>query len=261
MVLKRILLSPLYRIYEKSLANQIRKSKLEHIPQHIGIILDGNRRFAKSLDIPLSKGYEIGSDKLEEVLDWLWDLNVKVVSVWVFSTENFERDLDQVKTIMGMAEDRTIRIREDTKVHQRGVRIRYSGDRTRLPMTLQEQILKTEEATSKYDNFVLNICLAYGGRAEITNAMKTIAKNVKRGSLNVDQIDEELINEHLYTNGLPDPDLIIRTSGSIRLSGFMTWQSSYSELYFTDVLWPSFRKVDLLRAIRDFQARKRNFGA
>jgi len=260
MLFKRILLSPLYRIYERNLTKQIKNYASDEIPQHIGIILDGNRRFAKSMDISIEKGYQIGSDKLEEVLDWLWDLKVRVVSVWVFSTENFDRDLEQVKTIMEMAEDRSIRIREDDKVHKRGVKIRYSGDRSRLPASLIEQINKTEEATSKYQNFILNICLAYGGRAELTHAMKKIAMNVKTGDLNVEQIDEDLINEHLYTNGLPDPDLIIRTSGSIRLSGFMTWQASYSELYFTDVLWPSFRKIDLLRAIRDFQARKRNFG-
>ncbi len=205
-------------------------------------------------------GYEIGSDKLEEVLEWLWDLGVKVVSVWIFSTDNFDREIDQVSTIMKMAEDKTKKIRDDKKIHDREVQVRYSGDFTRLPESLRQQIDITEETTEKYSNHILNVCLAYGGRAEITSAMKKIANLVANDKLTVDQIDEELITEHLYTNGLPDPELIIRTSGSARLSGFLMWQSTYSELYFTDVLWPHFRKIDLLRAIRDFQGRKRNFG-
>lgn len=229
-------------------------------PQHIGIILDGNRRAAKSLRIPMEIGYEIGSEKLEEVLEWLWDLGVKVVSVWIFSTDNFDREIDQVSTIMKMAEAKTKKIRDDKKIHDRGVQVRYSGDLTLLPESLRQQIDITEETTENYSNHILNVCLAYGGRAEITFAMKKIANLVANEKLTVDQIDEELITEHLYTNGLPDPELIIRTSGSARLSGFLMWQSTYSELYFTDVLWPHFRKIDLLRAIRDYQGRKRNFG-
>jgi tritrans,polycis-undecaprenyl-diphosphate synthase [geranylgeranyl-diphosphate specific] len=229
-------------------------------PQHIGIILDGNRRAARGLKIPYEVGYEIGSNKLEKVLEWMWDLNIKVVSVWIFSTENFDRDIDQVSTIMKMAEDKTKKIRDDAKIHDRGVQVRYSGDLSRLPESLRKQIDQTEEATENYNNHILNVCLAYGGRAEITSAMKKIANMVEKGNLAIDQIDEDLITEHLYTNGLPDPDLIIRTSGSARLSGFLMWQSTYSELYFTDVLWPHFRKIDLLRAIRDFQGRKRNYG-
>ncbi|MHA2099485.1 MAG: polyprenyl diphosphate synthase [Candidatus Kariarchaeaceae archaeon] len=257
MALKRIFLSPLYRIYEKALRKQVLNVTT---PQHIGIILDGNRRAARSLRIPYEVGYEIGSNKLEEVLEWIWDYNVKVVSVWIFSTENFDRDIDQVSTIMKMAEDKTKKIREDEKIHDRGVQVRYSGDLTRLPESLRKQIDQTEEATEKYTNHILNVCLAYGGRAEITSAVKKIANMVENGNLSINQIDEDLITEHLYTNGLPDPDLIIRTSGSARLSGFLMWQSTYSELYFTDVLWPHFRKIDLLRAIRDFQGRKRNYG-
>lgn len=260
MVLSRLLLSPIYQLYERNLLHRI-KSNNREIPKHIGIILDGNRRHAASQGISLSKGYELGSEKLEEVLEWLWDLGVKVVSVWVFSTENFSRDVEQVQTIMDMAEQKTIRIREDEKVHSREVKIRYSGEMQQLPKSLRDQINKTEEVTEDYTNHTLNICLAYGGRAELTQAMKKIAHNVKLGNLDIDQIDEDLITQHLYTNGLPDPDLIIRTSGSVRLSGFLMWQSSYSELYFTDVLWPSFRRIDLYRAVRDFQERKRNFGS
>lgn len=230
------------------------------MPKHIGIILDGNRRHARSSGINIDHVYEIGSNKLEDVLDWLWELEVRVVSVWIFSTENFKRDSEQVASIMKMAEEKTKQIREDKITHQRKVQVRYSGDLNLVPKSLQEQIDITEEATEKYDNHILNICLAYGGRAELTSAVKKIASNVQKGNLDIDLIDEDLIEQHLYTNGLPDPDLIIRTSGSARLSGFLMWQSTYSELYFTDVMWPSFRKIDLFRAIRDYQMRKRNFG-
>lgn len=253
----RFLLGPVYSIYEKALRRQLKK---KYIPQHIGIILDGNRRAASYLGIGLDRGYEMGANKLEEVLEWIWDFNVKVVSVWIFSTENFQRDVSQVETILQMAEQKTIQIRESDKTHKRGVQVRYSGNMSLLPDSLQEQINQTEEATSLYTNHVLNICLAYGGREELTHAIKKIATHVKNDTLNIDNIDEDLVTEYLYTNGLPDPDLIIRTSGSVRLSGFLMWQSIYSELYFSDVLWPNFRKIDLFRAIRDYQARKRNFG-
>lgn len=254
---KRIFLSPIYTIYENNLKKEILKGSL---PQHIGIILDGNRRGAIARGLPVEAGYELGSKKLEEVLDWVWELEVKVISVWIFSTENFTRDEDQVSTIMKMAEEKTIQIREDSKIHSRQVQIRYSGDRNLLHESLKEQIDETEAVTENYNKYILNVCLAYGGRAEITAATKKIASLVQNGKLTIDQIDEDLITEHLYTNGLPDPDLIIRTSGQARLSGFLMWQSTYSELFFTDVLWPNFRKIDLYRAVRDFQGRKRNFG-
>ncbi len=246
-----------YSLYDKSLRKQIAGNVM---PQHIGIILDGNRRHARGTGLPVEKGYEMGLNKLEEVLDWLWEYDIKVVSVWIFSTENFNRDAEQVSTIMRMAEDKTIKIREDKGVHERKVLIRYSGDRTMLPQSLREQIDKTEETTKDYGNHILNICLAYGGREELTSAIKKIAYHVKNDNLKIDDIDEDTVTQYLYTYGLPDPDLIIRTSGSIRLSGFLMWQSTYSELYFTDVLWPAFRHVDMLRAIRDYQKRQRNFG-
>jgi tritrans,polycis-undecaprenyl-diphosphate synthase [geranylgeranyl-diphosphate specific] len=257
LIIKRALLKPLYSIYESSLKKQIAKKEF---PQHIGIILDGNRRHARSIGIPVEKVYEIGSDKLEEVLDWLWSLKVHVASVWIFSTENFKRDAKQVAEIMKMAEQKTVQIRENDNIHEKRVQVRYSGDMSLLSKSLQEQIDKTEEATEMYNDHILNVCLAYGGRAELTSAVKKIASHVKNGNLDLELIDEDVITQYLYTNGLPDPDLIIRTSGSIRLSGFLMWQSTYSELYFTDVLWPEFRKIDLYRAIRDYQIRKRNFG-
>lgn len=230
------------------------------MPKHLGFILDGNRRGSTILGISKERGYQRGADKFEEVLDWCMELGVKYVSVWIFSTENFRRQEEEVQTILKLAEESTINIRNDPRVHKEKIQIRFSGELELLPDSLQAEIHKTEDVTADYDNYILNICLGYGGRAEITNAVRKIAKSVKEGKLAVDDIDEEFIGNNLYTKGLPDPDLIIRTSGEIRLSGFLLWQGSYSELYFTDVYWPLFRKIDLLRAIRDYQRRKRNYG-
>ncbi len=257
MKLTQFALNPVYKVYERALLKQVKKYSM---PKHVGIILDGNRRFANTIKVPLTEGYIWGLNKLEEVLEWLWDLNIKVVSVWIFSTDNFKREAEQVNTILKMAEEKTIEIRDAKKVHARQVLIRYSGDRESLPESLQKQMIETEKATEKYGNHILNICLAYGGRKEMIDAIKSIALKVKNNEISIDDINEEIVSNNLYTKGLPDPDLIIRTSGSIRLSGFMMWQSIYSELFFADILWPAFRKVDLLRAIRSYQRRKRNFG-
>ena len=230
------------------------------MPHHIGIILDGNRRASRKLGLNYKDGYELGAKKLEEVLNWCWDLGIKVVSVWVFSTENFKRPKDQVETIMQLAKEKLRLIREDERIHKNKVRIKIIGRRDMLPKEIQEEIEQTEKATENYDNYTLNICMAYGGRAEIVDAIKNIIKRIIKGELKPEEINEEVINEHLYTKGLPDPDLIIRTSGEERLSGFLLWQSAYSELYFADVYWPLFRKIDLWRAIRTYQRRQRRFG-
>jgi tritrans,polycis-undecaprenyl-diphosphate synthase [geranylgeranyl-diphosphate specific] len=257
-VLQKINLKGLiYSTYTRSL-----KKKVVHrtIPQHVGFILDGNRRGSVLLGIAKNKGYRKGADKFEEVLVWCMELGIKYVSVWIFSTENFNREEEDVFDIFKLAEENTIRMRDDPRVHKDKINIRFSGEIGLLPESLQNEIKKTQEATENYNNYYLNICLAYGGRAEITQAVKKIAKSVKAGILDVDDITEDFIGSNLYTKGLPDPDLIIRTSGEIRLSGFLLWQGIYSELYFTDVYWPMFRKIDLLRAIRDYQNRRRNFG-
>lgn len=248
----------IYSLYTHSLEHEIKKNN--NVPKHIGLILDGNRRGARSMGIDIASGYKRGSDKLEEVLDWCWDIGIKVVSVWIFSTENFSRSEEEVVAIMKLAEKNAIKIRNDPRVHNEGIQVRFTGEIDLLPDSLQAEIKETESATSHYSNYILNVCVAYGGRAEITNAVRKIARSVQQGKLELDDITEDLIETHLYTYGLPDPDLIIRTSGEIRMSGFLLWQGTYSELYFADIFWPLFRKIDLLRAIRTFQQRKRNFG-
>ncbi len=247
----------LYSVYKRNLKRQV---KSKEIPKHIGLILDGNRRGAKTLGISIQRGYQIGANKLEEVLEWAWELDVKIVSVWIFSTENFNRTDEEKAVIFKLAEENARKIREDKRVHERKIQVRFSGEISLLPESLQNEIRKTEEATQEYDEYILNICLAYGGRREIINAVRKIARYVKQGKLNVNDITEDLIASHLYTTGLPDPDLIIRTSGEVRLSGFLLWQGVYSELYFTDVYWPLFREIDFLRAIRSYQQRQRRYG-
>ncbi len=250
--------SLVYSIYSKKLEREVKRSN--NIPHHVGLILDGNRRGSSILGIPKTMGYQKGADKFEEVLGWCMELGIRVISVWIFSTENFSRSSDEVHAIMELAERSTIKMRKDPRVHNEGIRVMFSGETELLPDSLQEEIRQTEEATKDYENYTLNICLGYGGRAEITNAVRKIARAVKDGILDVEEIDESYIGNNLYTRDLPDPDLIIRTSGEVRLSGFLLWQGSYSELYFTDVFWPLFRKIDFLRAIRDYQRRRRNFG-
>ncbi len=247
----------IYKLYEKKLSSEI---KNRPIPEHIGIILDGNRRGSKILGINYIKGYQLGAEKLEEVLDWCWELEVKVITCWIFSTENFSRPKDQVDSIMNLAVKYFQKIRNDKRIIKNKVRIRVLGRRNMLPEEVQEEIKLTEEATKDHDKYDLNLCMAYGGRAEIVDALKEILKKAQEKKIILDDVDEKLISNHLYTDNIPDPDLIIRTSGEERLSGFLLWQSAFSEYYFTDVHWPLFRKIDLWRAIRTYQRRERRYG-
>ena len=247
----------IYKLYERKLSSEIRSKP---IPKHIGIILDGNRRASKMLGVDYKTGYELGAEKLEDVLDWCWELDVKVITCWVFSTENFSRPDDQVKSIMKLAIENLRRLREDKRIFKNQVKVKVLGRLNLLPENVQQEIKMTEDATKTHENFILNICMAYGGRAEIVDALKRIFDKVKEGNISFDDIDEELISNHLYTNGISDPDLIIRTSGEERLSGFLLWQSAFSEYYFAEVHWPLFRQIDLWRAIRTYQRRQRRYG-
>ncbi len=247
----------LYKIYEKKLFSEI---KNKPVPNHIGIILDGNRRASRILGLNYEDGYHLGAQKLEDVLGWCWDLGVKVVTVWVFSTENFSRPKDQVKSIMKLAQEYLVKIREDPRIIKNEVQVRILGRTQMLPSKVQEEIKITEEETSKFSKYRLNVCMAYGGRAEIVDALKLILQKAEAGQIDLNELDEKLISSHLYTEDIADPDLVIRTSGEERLSGFLLWQSAYSEYYFVDVHWPLFRKIDLWRAVRTFQRRQRRFG-
>jgi short-chain Z-isoprenyl diphosphate synthase len=259
---KHVVKTPIYRLYEHRLES---KAAGWTVPRHIGFIMDGNRRFARSLGLQtVSDGHRQGAEKLWEVLSWCYDAGVRVVTVWSFSLENFQRDTAEVKALLELFEVKTKEIAEHREVHSKRVRVRYIGELGLLPESLQEAIRKAEAATAAYDGYVLNIAMAYGGREEITEAIRRYLRDRIAAGDPVERIADELdgaaIGRHLYTSGLPEPDLILRTSGEVRLSGFLLWQSAYSEYYFSDTHWPAFRKIDFLRALRSYHERHRRFG-
>lgn len=247
----------LYRLYERVLWKQIKKGPNPH---HIGVILDGNRRFAREKGWEATKGHIFGADKVEQLLRWCWKLNIKFITLYAFSTENFNRNEEEVKALMQLLMEKLRKFQQEPLIKRNRVKIKVIGRLEYLSEELREEIRRTEEMTRDHDNFQLNIALSYGGRAEIIDAVKKIARQIENGDINADDIDENLLAKNLYTQGMPDPDLIIRTSGEERLSGFLLWQSAYSELYFTEVFWPAFRMIDLWRAIRIYQQRERRYG-
>ncbi|NHJ38735.1 MAG: di-trans,poly-cis-decaprenylcistransferase, partial [Asgard group archaeon] len=229
-------------------------------PHHIGVILDGNRRFARKKGLDEKEGHSFGATKVDELLKWCLKLDIKIITLYVFSTENFNRSSDEVSKIMDLLVKKLLEINQEPMIVDNKVKVKIIGRRKHLPNEIIDLIDKIEDKTKDYDKHILNIALSYGGRAEIVDAVKLIAQKVKKNEIDISNINEETIDIHLYTEGLPDPDLIIRTSGEERLSGFLLWQSAYSELYFTDIYWPAFRKIDLWRAIRTFQQRERRYG-
>ena len=248
-----------YKLYQKWLWQQV---KDEVKPEHIAIILDGNRRWANEKELNPWLGHKHGADTVELLLDWCHMLNVKYVTLYTFSTENFTRNSEEVEKIMQIAEERFRKLLKDERLHRDKVHVKVIGRVNLLPKSLQESITDIEKATENYDSYFWNFAFAYGGRAEIVDATKTIASKVKSGELDLDDVTESTFEKYLYTSHMDkqDPDIIIRTSGEERLSGFLLWQAAYSELLFLDVFWPEFRLIDLLRAIRTFQRRKRRFG-
>jgi len=248
-----------YRLYEGWLWRQVKNGEK---PEHIAIILDGNRRWASENVLNPWLGHEKGAEKVEELLDWCLMLDVKSVTLYAFSTENFRRTPDEVEEIMRIAGERFRELLTDERIRRKKVRVKVLGRVNLLPEELQQLIGEVEKSTEAYDEHFLNFAFAYGGRAEIVDAARKIAEQVHEGKLNPEKVDEKTFEQYLYTSHMPqqDPDLIIRTSGEERLSGFLLWQSAYSELCFLDVYWPDFRLIDLLRAVRTFQKRKRRFG-
>lgn len=248
-----------YGLYGRVLWRQIRDGPK---PEHVGVILDGNRRWASGHGLPPWFGHRLGADKIEQFLGWCCELGIKTVTLYVFSTENFQRAKAEVDEIMRIAEEKLRRLLKDERIHKNKIHVKAIGRIDELPKRIQQLIRKAEESTKNYDQFYLNVAIAYGGRAEIVDAVREIAKKVRGGSVPIEAIDEQLIERHLYTFYLPksDPDLIIRTSGEERLSNFLLWQSAYSELLFLDVYWPEFRRIDLWRAVRTYQLRERRYG-
>lgn len=249
-----------YKLYERWLWQQVKNGER---PEHLAIILDGNRRWANEKEVNPWLGHKHGADTVEQLLDWCHILGVKYVTLYTFSTENFTRNSEEVEKIMQIAEERFRKLLNDPRIHRDKVHVKVIGRVNLLPMSLQETITELEKATADYGSYFWNFAFAYGGRAEIVDAAKTIAEKVKSGELEVGDVTESIFERYLYTAHMDkqDPDMIIRTSGEERLSGFLLWQAAYSELLFLDVYWPDFRRIDLLRAMRTFQYRKRRFGA
>lgn len=228
------------------------------LPRHIGIIMDGNGRWAKKRGLPRSAGHKAGAESLKKIITEANNLGVEYITVYAFSTENWKRPKEEVDYLMGLLMDYLINA-EKTLAGENVV-IRAIGSRKELSEEMQRQIIKTEEFTKNNTGIVMNIALNYGGREEILHAVKDISRAVKAGEISADDISERNISDALYTGGQPDVDLLIRTSGEMRLSNFMLWQVSYAEMWFTDKLWPDFKPADLRKAIYDFQNRGRRFG-
>lgn len=253
---------PVYRIYERRLARQIAPGPM---PQHVGIILDGNRRHGRATGLNQPELiYQLGAAKLDEILAWSADMGIPMVTLWVFSPENLGRPEAEVNGILGAVEAKIRALIADPHIRHRGVRVTVIGRREILPPALLDAIDAAQAATSSNDQMTVTLAIGYGGREEITDAVRALlTESAARGDAIAEiipGINPAAISRHLYLSDYPDPDLIIRTSGEIRLSGFLLWQSAHSELYFCDANWPAFRKIDYLRAIRSFQRRDRRFG-
>ncbi len=225
-----------------------------NLPKHIGIIMDGNGRWAKKRGLPRSAGHKAGADSLKKIVTACNRLGIGYITVYAFSTENWSRPKAEVDYLMNLL----LEYLKDAKRTLAGdnVVIKVIGSRSELSQEIQEQIIKTEKLTENNDGIVLNIALNYGSREELARAVRRIVKD----GIKEEDVTAELISKMLYTEGQPDPDLLIRTSGEIRLSNFMLWQLAYSEMYFTDVLWPDFNEKDLENAITEYQNRNRRFG-
>jgi tritrans,polycis-undecaprenyl-diphosphate synthase [geranylgeranyl-diphosphate specific] len=243
-----------YRIYERKLLQELKRGEM---PEHIAIIMDGNRRYARKMGLEPYQGHIFGSKKAEEVLEWCWELGIKMLTLYAFSTENFRRSEEEKRKLFSLLERELNRLLKDRRTYERKMRVRVVGKRELLPPKLVRVIEKVEQATESHNRHFLNIAIAYGGRQEIVDAARRILDKIRRGVLSPDEINENVIGEHLYGDGkYADVDLIIRTGGEQRLSNFLPWQAAKSVAYFCDVYWPEFRKIDLLRAIRAWQFRR-----
>ncbi|MEC8073910.1 MAG: polyprenyl diphosphate synthase [Candidatus Thermoplasmatota archaeon] len=255
--LARKAVSPIYAIYQRRLESKIKNGE---VPNHLAVIMDGNRRYAESVGLLPHEGHLKGKNTLENLSDWCRSVGIKILTVYAFSLENFNRSEDELEKLMDLFAESFRNAGDDSRVHKNKVRVRALGHRELLPDRVKEAIDYAESKTKNYTNFNYNLAVAYGGRQEIVRSMKILGKLIEKNQLKADDIDADLISSNLYTSDLPDPDLILRTSGEERIINFLLWQLAYSELYFADVFWPDMRKIDFLRAIRSFQQRNRRLG-
>lgn len=249
----------LYDLYERRLAHSL---KAETAPHHVGVILDGNRRWARAGGNATAYGHRKGADKISDFLTWAQEASVKVVTLWMLSTDNLSRDSEELAPLLNIIVDAT-----QTLSRQPRWQLRFVGDQSLLPAKVNRNLTKAIEYSQVHaesDPLIVNVAVGYGGRQEITDAVRALLRDYAQRGLNIEQAADVLtmddITAHLYTAGVPDPDLVIRTSGEQRLSGFLLWQSVHSEYYFCEAYWPDFRRVDFLRALRDYAQRERRLG-
>jgi short-chain Z-isoprenyl diphosphate synthase len=246
-----------YRLYARRVEARLDPAQS---PKHVGVILDGNRRWAKAAKSTTVQGHRAGADKIAEMLGWCEETGVEVVTLWLLSTDNLNRPAEELSPLLGIIEDAVAGLASTGRW-----RVHHVGALDLLPSRTQQVLKEAEETTDGVEGILVNVAVCYGGRQEIADAVRSLLREHATKGTPVEDIAEVLdidhIAEHLYTRGQPDPDLIIRTSGEQRLSGFMLWQSAHSEYYFCEVFWPAFRKVDFLRALRDYAARHRRYGS
>jgi len=232
----------------------------DQIPQHVGVMLDGNRRWAKAVGADTAHGYQAGAANIEPLLDWCEEVGVKVVTLWLLSTDNLNRPPDQLAGLLSIIEGAVATLAEAGRW-----RLHPVGALDLLPASTAARLKAAEDATQDAPGLLVNIAVGYGGRREIADAVRALLQEQASKGMTLEElaevIDVEHIAEHLYTKGQPDPDLVIRTSGEQRLGGFLLWQSAHSEFYFCEAYWPDFRRVDFLRAIRAYAQRERRFGS
>ena len=248
-------LSILMAFFRKSKPDSLFNLK---VPAHVAIIMDGNYRWAKSRKLPLQVGHKKGTDNIEKISDACIEIGVKYLTIYAFSSENWDRPKDVVAYLMKLLDEYLEK--ETESLMKKNVRILISGDLTRLSQKTKQRIVTIENETKNNSALTLNVAFSYGGRQEIVDAVKKIALEVSKNKLSVDEVTQELISQNLYQPSIPDPDLLIRTGGDLRISNFLLWQSAYTELYFTEIFWPSFSKKDLQNAIINFNQRERRYG-
>ena len=240
---------------EQSILEKIDKDKL---PKHIGIIMDGNGRWAKERNLPRTMGHRAGVETLKVIVRKASDIGIKYLTLYAFSTENWKRPAEEINALMSLLVEYLGS--ELNELHKNNVIVNSIGDISKLPLPCQKILYESKKKTKNNTGLTLNLALNYGSRDEIIKAVKEISSEVKSGNISIDDIDEKTIENHLYTKGMPDPDLIIRPSGELRISNFLLWQMAYSELYFSNIYWPDFKPEDLYKAIYDYQNRDRRFG-
>lgn len=228
------------------------------IPKHVAIIMDGNGRWAEKRSLPKLMGHKKGVEAAENVMRFAKDAGIKILTLYTFSTENWKRPPAEIEGLMSLLENYLSAKTND--LHKEGIRLNIIGDMEMLPPAVKGKLVRAIELTKSNNDFILNLALNYGARAEIIRAVKNVSNDVSAGKVKLDDITEDVFSKYLYTKGMPDPELLIRTSGEMRISNFLLWQTSYTEFYTTDALWPDFDKSEFDKAVSSYQSRQRRFG-